>query len=210
MCPHTRTQITRADSFFSLMSAFTRALNHSLRTPLSIISNDLFVFRGLLPPDETSRSEQRCKQISNILHELTILGGEDLITAPCVLGALLNDLGFNNQCQEELLIEADTTRLQFALQQVLSLISPEERQKTTWTLSKEETTITLAWELNPNYHIDSSMVESSLTYYIHRFQDKDALMPVLADCILMAHEIQITISDNPAKKIELTFPNKPL
>jgi len=53
------------------VSALVRALSHQIRTPLSVISNELSYFKTLLPADECNRSLERCRGISEILSEIS-------------------------------------------------------------------------------------------------------------------------------------------
>ncbi len=59
----------------NLLSSLVRALSHQIRTPLSVISNDLSYFKNLLPEGECQRSLERCKEISNILGAALVDGG---------------------------------------------------------------------------------------------------------------------------------------
>ena len=56
---------------FQLVSNLVRGLVHQLRTPLSVISNDLSYFKTLLPEGECERSRMRCREITAILKEFT-------------------------------------------------------------------------------------------------------------------------------------------
>jgi|GEM_PF-2400837 len=53
-----------------------RALSHTVRTPLSVVQNDLSYFasvKSALPPEEYTRGIERCRQISELLRTATPL-----------------------------------------------------------------------------------------------------------------------------------------
>ena len=52
-----------------ILEGFARTLTHRLRTPLSVIQNDLTYFQSLLPEGECGRSLDKCAAISGILKE---------------------------------------------------------------------------------------------------------------------------------------------
>lgn len=53
-----------------ILRALTRALAHKLRSPLSVVSNDLQFLKSKLPDAEIERSQRKLKEISDILEKL--------------------------------------------------------------------------------------------------------------------------------------------
>lgn len=52
---------------FERFRAFTQALAHRLRTPLSVISNDLVFYKSNFKSEEFDRDIRRCKELSDLL-----------------------------------------------------------------------------------------------------------------------------------------------
>lgn len=78
----------QTDKPFIVLKAFIRGLSHSLRTPLSTISNELHYLESLHGGSEFSRSREKCKEISDLLRELEVISipaSSDLIPAIDVL-----------------------------------------------------------------------------------------------------------------------------
>jgi len=55
------------DRSFERLRAFAHALAHSLRTPLSVIANDLAYFKSTSKSDEFDRGIRRCRELSEQL-----------------------------------------------------------------------------------------------------------------------------------------------
>jgi hypothetical protein len=54
-----------------LLIAFARALTHKIRTPLSVLSNDLFYFRSVLDAEEVEGSLVKAQSIADLLTSLS-------------------------------------------------------------------------------------------------------------------------------------------
>ena len=68
-------EVNRLDNEFleplKVISCLCRSLSHRIRTPLSVISNDLSYFSTKLGDDECSRALNKCREISAILGSIT-------------------------------------------------------------------------------------------------------------------------------------------
>ena len=76
----------------TLFAQLARSLSHRLRTPLSVISNDLTYFQSLLPPHECARGISRCREISAVLTELARLNGAPLLREPLEVARVYEEL----------------------------------------------------------------------------------------------------------------------
>lgn len=79
-----------------LIRALVRALGHQIRTPLSVISNELAVYQRLLPNEEVGKLIERCRGISALLQRAlvpapTVGSRSDIVIGLQRAGALLND-----------------------------------------------------------------------------------------------------------------------
>lgn len=54
-----------------------RVLSHKIRTPLSVISNDLNYFKNLIDPNECERGILKCRQISEVFKPALCLSSSD-------------------------------------------------------------------------------------------------------------------------------------
>lgn len=75
-----------------LVTALLQALAHKIRTPLSVISNDLNYFATLIDPDECSRSKRRCHEIDQILRDVVTCSKAASQRPNCTASVLLEHL----------------------------------------------------------------------------------------------------------------------
>lgn len=54
-----------------VLEGFARVLSHKLRTPLSVIQNDLSYLQSIVPEGECRRSLDKCRQIVDLLRDST-------------------------------------------------------------------------------------------------------------------------------------------
>lgn len=64
--------------------SLVKSLSHQIRTPLSVIQNEITYFKGLLPEGETDRALAKCAAITQILKNLNIvsLSGDERVKVP--------------------------------------------------------------------------------------------------------------------------------
>jgi hypothetical protein len=74
---------------FELVGTLAEALSHLIRTPLSVISNDLHYFAGRIPAEELERSNEKCRRIAESLSSVALLGRTPLEFRAIDLGSLL-------------------------------------------------------------------------------------------------------------------------
>lgn len=80
-----------------------RALSHRLRTPLSVISNDLAYLSSKYPEVLELKAEQKCREISDTLHSLSAALSSATSTEAISIGALSMQLrDWQVQCPESL------------------------------------------------------------------------------------------------------------
>jgi len=95
---------------FDLLQAFARALNHELRTPLAVVSNDLHFFAGNDPSGVGAGSLAQCRRMSAVLRRAAALGAEPLAARPLTMTAWADALGITPP-PLELTVCADPNRL---------------------------------------------------------------------------------------------------
>lgn len=57
-----------------LISALARHLNHRVRTPLAVLSNDLYFFSDIIPKEDAERAKRKCAEIADILKAPLMIG----------------------------------------------------------------------------------------------------------------------------------------
>ena len=193
---------------FDLINAFTRALSHRIRTPLSVISNDLFCFQSRLGQEECSRSVARCRDIASVLTDACAAGQEPLLLEVLRLGEILKEV-FDGRLNglagfAAVAVRGDRKRLKFALQAVRDLGGEEgwEEQICRIEKSRGEWVIELS---------NALMVERqhqglfhALSHYFNQELGSDSFLPIVADCILMAHAIKVRLNASETLQIELS------
>lgn len=69
-----------------VLAGLMRALSHKIRTPLSVISNDLSFFKSCLPTEDVDRSLQKVKVIGDILRSASDGAGVVVGSGPVTVG----------------------------------------------------------------------------------------------------------------------------
>lgn len=119
-----------------LLSAFLRALSHKIRTPLSVISNDLTYFQTLVPNEDFSRAIGKVQDISEILRSFSQPIGVTL-KLQSLSGAAFsqflqdNDVAFKSDSKfDSLQIEVDPAGLVASIRLIQSLVDEGQRTPT--------------------------------------------------------------------------------
>jgi signal transduction histidine kinase len=95
---------------FALLTRLTEQLTHSLRTPLSVISNDLVFMATLVGDQECARAVSRCREIGARLSLLSDFAADPLDFRRVPLSSLLG------QPAEESTVRTDERRLRRTLE----------------------------------------------------------------------------------------------
>ena len=61
-----------------LLGATLRTLSHELRSPLSVVSNELQYLASRLPAEECARAQRRCQEVSDLLKQMCGMSSEPL------------------------------------------------------------------------------------------------------------------------------------
>ena len=157
-----------------VLQAIMRALSHSVRTPLSVVQNDLSYFSTVkdpLPPSEFARGIERCRQISELLRSATPAPLEP-VQACTVPGHNLKVL-------------AHPEKLSWSLAQIETLANETCSLKLTTTANSKKDwvylTLTGTWKTTENLG-----EWDSLTGYFSEVRGLDKLSPPLIDAYVWA------------------------
>lgn len=185
-----------------LISAFLKALAHKIRTPLSVISNDLSYFQSKLPQGETKQSSEKIATINNLFSKYNAIGDGELKAAQISVEELLSDLKkrrdivVNLSSDAAFKINCDLKLMRLALELLCDTLSIARLHSGTLTLNispNGELTISelaLPAQFNP---------DSTLTLLFCNLLNMDADSVPLIEAILMAHGCSIKWVKNNEK-----------
>ncbi|MCB0333050.1 MAG: hypothetical protein KDD55_06090 [Bdellovibrionales bacterium] len=171
-----------------------RGIAHDVRTPLSVISNDLQYFATQLPKGECDRSLRRCKEISEHLSALSSILLDPLERKKTSLLTLLNEsLGDHwdtSAISSEIFLDTDRVRLGYVLQEIARVTGVQG--------SKEKQSF-IAWEdccrlifSFPAKDLSDTLVgASSVTELIESQTNSHFTSPPIADALCFLLQLRI-------------------
>lgn len=110
---------------YRFISAMMRALAHTVRGDLSVVTNDLSYFSTLLPEGETDRSRARCAAVVANLSRLVLLQG-DLVMSEVREEELCRVVGVTEVAAPlSGVVRADPAKLSLVLQEVEKVLLGE-------------------------------------------------------------------------------------
>jgi hypothetical protein len=185
--------------YLRLLSALSNALNHQMRTPLSVIQNELTYLQSLVSPGECDRALNSCQKIQQILakfssylksdnsfHEINL---EELLSEFQKIGLLVNAKKDVNDrkifCNKEL--------LSFAVHELHSAI--QELQQVHCEIDCCTNKIILRWTLDVSlYHeITEPKVFNSFSEFFCLFMHRDIFELPVIDAIFLDHNCQMEV-----------------
>ena len=195
---------------FMLLSAFTRALAHKLRTPLSVLSNDLSYFKSKLGVEECEASERKCEEIAQILREITSVGGVQLDLKLLTVTELLRALDIQGVCDTDnaLRVSIDLERWKVCMGFIQSVLN-ELSGKQTSCVPKLTTKLDFTWDLevpeSPASDLDLPAELDSLTEFVNVYCASDSPFPPLVDAIVWGHAGRISVRCTRSVHVELSL-----
>lgn len=170
-----------------LLAAFGRALSHQVRTPLSVISNDLFYLQTLIAPEECQRSLERCKSISDILAAACQVSTRPPSFEAVRLDVLLRDV-FACLITEQCSINGDGERLRQAFSMLSELLALESNPACNVSVCRENgnTVVKLIAPMPPFdvEELQEPLQVNSFTEVFNICGRQDRLTPMYIDAIL--------------------------
>jgi hypothetical protein len=86
------------DVSYRLLMSLSKSISHQLRTPLSVIRNEVALLRDAIPSDDFERLERKCREMIRILDSLNLWSGTGQGTKTVDLAPLLQGV-FENSPQ---------------------------------------------------------------------------------------------------------------
>lgn len=174
------------DSYLKIFALFARSLSHKIRTPLSVISNELYCLGTKTSKEDVELALSQCKKISGILGSATALTAELSIS-----DFPAKDLV--DACGIDLTIRGDKEKLLFALSLLEETFGAPIAQK----IASNGKSINLSYPLPSGISPNSSGICGALSELFLNHLDIDSIAPSLFDTIILGHgwTISSEISD---------------
>jgi hypothetical protein len=204
---------TTGRNSLTLLTALMRSLGHRLRTPLSVISNELSCLSRIVPEGECSRAQRQCQEISTILKSTMSLAGKES-PARNISGA---ELFSQLTCLEaELSPEQavlkfclDPEMIQAAVVMLRERIIDGEEWQASFEFDRAENLFSL-WLENRSAAKDSPALGrqfSLISEFLLFEYDRDSIEAPVCDALFLAQGIDVQITaDASGAAIKLGFP----
>lgn len=181
-----------------------RAISHQIRTPLSVISNDLVYFKSLIDPAECERGISKCRQISDLFKPFQLLEEPGQSFETFELQTLLLEIfadRFENP-EYDMLLTGSRANLKHALTWLSEIFRIE-----TVSIIKESLHLTssILFSLGEPLPIASASLEKdvfSVTEIFAKQANDDSILPMLIDAVFFSFSAQLKIAE---RSIELIF-----
>lgn len=194
---------------FNRLIHFIRAVNHSIRTPLSVVSNELFYFKSLLPAQEIERAEARCAEIAGILDRSKFCGTTELCFEEVYASELVNEaaaaLGISVSAAPSCKLYADRSRLAAAIRQLLVLLRVESPDGSAVYPGLKTTINDEFFSLYFEVRHSTNVSGTSLVQILQSIRGQDAFEAVLLESIFEAHSIKSRVFLAQHLTIELSM-----
>ena len=169
-----------------LVAALVRALGHQIRTPLSVIQNDLSYLATIAPAEECRRGLDRCRRIADILKAAMLSGGTRFEQGECDLLALAREHQYSSTLGEAR-CRGDREKLAYIVQSLPSIVASLAGTVAAAELSREDRCIALSARAtnaaeSPRNGDYVSLTELSLDGF-----KRDLIESVLVDAIVWSH-----------------------
>lgn len=184
---------------FFLLKTFARALGHQLRTPLSVISNDLSFLKASESTLECDRSINRCKELGSILKESTELFYSELSWKKIALISLWQelseslkfDLVFEQQDFDKLIITGDESILIRSLTELVKLFASLTTDKSVKVKLSHEQEAKIVLEGKAAISTEQEVEQSSFSAFYQTLSKEDTIWLPLVDAVLSLHKMTL-------------------
>jgi signal transduction histidine kinase len=200
-------------STLEIISALSHALSHKIRTPLSVISNDLFFLQSLVPEGECARALKRCQEISSILQSMEV--SEELFAAPqrievrAALGLFASEGPAKGQAAaEEVFACAAPALLEHLGKNLRELFALLSGATPRYSLRCADRWVVLAFSLT----VASDFTEGAFVSFTHYFSSGaalDAVQPMIIDALTQYLKGTVKITSHSGMlEGEICFPGE--
>ena len=182
-----------------VINALVRALSHKIRTPLSVITNELSVLESQLNPGEAALAQKQCGDISDLLKEAGLnKGPEKEINLEEVLNGFFKEVNFNADLNTLYIDEDSLNQLFMSLSELLGKEAQVEVNMENGFYILSFTGPQSDLEHHGKYHL--------LSEYYSEKCGRDTLAAPIADAILLSisRKLFIEVSDYISVEFSLT------
>ena len=183
-----------------LLSSFGRALSHQVRTPLSVISNDLYCIQTQGNLHECRRSLDKCKSISSILSSACVLEPRSWQNQRLNLGDIMKQ-EFPLSNSQECYVQGDLESMKRCFKLLSELFNSQGYKNVDSKCYLEDGSVLCSFSLTQeDFEVEvfyCSEVLSSFTEFYNYLLGQDGLNVVFIDTLLWSHEAKIIIQPNP-------------
>jgi hypothetical protein len=189
-----------------LLSSLYHSLSHQIRTPLSVISNELACIDSGV--GEVSRSQRRCREIVDILDSIPAAA----LTNPNFENINFADLGIAALTSQSVLLRADRKLLSLAFHLFEALCADLFQAKPAFasmirtTSDSKATALVLKVTINNGRFRPIQRRYQSLTDYFCTTLEIDSPIPPFIDAILWAHDVNIEIIASNSSAFSFILP----
>jgi signal transduction histidine kinase len=201
-----------------IVSALIRALNHRIRTPLSVISNELEAVRAIAPAQETDAARQRVQQISDILKSAAQFAVSPAPQQRIDAVQILSEVATQNpECvmrpgPASVHTLGDKKMMALAIASIVELLSQFTKNSSPQAVHVEihqpKDGFALMEFEAPFQSFLSGQDESekaTLTDFFNNALDLDSLLPPCIDSILLSQNVTLAVSAARNVRIVLQF-----
>lgn len=175
-----------------LFASFLHGFSHTIRTPLSVINNDLAYFETLVGAAECTRSQRRCREIAELLDTIHIshIGEPKRIS----INSLIQTLNAHGipvpPAKPNRLVLCYPDTLTHGLRLLVCFLR-ETFQITKYTAEESDVSFLLQTLLPPS---SSMSFPQSLSSYLARQQGTSSPVPAFVETIFLAHGIESVVT----------------
>ncbi|MCB0332920.1 MAG: hypothetical protein KDD55_05435 [Bdellovibrionales bacterium] len=201
------------------LTALIRGVSHRVRTPLSVVSNDLSYFKTLIDPEECERSIVRCREISEILRDAARCGSYSLDLSPCVIEEFvtkvltpsLGEVEVSGTVERELAVDKRLTEKALSCIPILFEKfgeGPSFLSAVRVVISDDDLELHFEGSVRADY-INRSVERNrcdSFTEYFCVVLDTDSYLPPILDAVVWAHEGSVLIEIETCASVTIRYP----
>ncbi len=193
---------------FVVFSSLIKALSHKLRTPLSVISNDLFYFQSILPEGQCARSSSKLIEISVLLNDLSQLGTAPLRFEKENLLSILEEVfpQIENRSSTPCYALIDESKLKSVLglfNELITVVAPRDTPRVDLLRTDSNAEILITFPFASPAASEHTVY--SLSECFSSVLELDSPLPPIIDALIWAHngEVRAFIGKECVVAIEL-------
>ncbi|MCB0309662.1 MAG: hypothetical protein KDD42_00420 [Bdellovibrionales bacterium] len=204
----------------SLISVLLNSLAHRLRTPLSVITNELSYLSNIEPQHDLSASQGKCRELAETLKEICSLSEAELHRRELTLEEMVSRIekvararGLTAEVKisgEDLQsgVTLDPDRFQALLERLIAVMERPAGAAAKMILARKEQQFKLKLEFPGKLPNQDQACLITLTEYLLVAGGADLFWGPIVDSIIAAEQGKITVNAAKTTEVILHFPVK--